>query len=104
MKHSIDCIGFKPIRKGTLVGFADIVIRELKLTIHDVGLHEKGSSRFASPPSRPWVKDGQVVTDDAGKTQYVQIIEFADRGTRDAFSQTVWRAVEKFDPDAVSSL
>ncbi|MBV9532591.1 MAG: hypothetical protein JO283_16400 [Bradyrhizobium sp.] len=49
MKHSIDCVGFKPLRKGTLVGFAEIVIRELKLTIYDVGLHEKGSARWASP-------------------------------------------------------
>ena len=49
MKHSIDCVGFKPLRKGTLVGFAEIVIRELKLTIYDVGLHEKGKPRWASP-------------------------------------------------------
>jgi len=40
MKHSIDCVGFKPLRKGTLVGFADIVISELR--IHGVTLHEKG--------------------------------------------------------------
>jgi len=27
MKHSIDCVGFKPLRKDTLIGFAGIVIR-----------------------------------------------------------------------------
>jgi hypothetical protein len=89
MKHQIDFTCFKPLRKGTLIGFADIVIRDLKLKIHDVTLHEKTASRWASPPGRPWIKDGQLVTDDNGK-----IIEFADRETRNAFSAAVWRAVE----------
>jgi hypothetical protein len=102
MKHQIDCTAFKPLRKGTLIGFADIVIPELKLKIHDVGLYEKGASRWASPPGRPWVRDGQLVTDENGKVQYSQIIEFADRGTRDAFLQAVWRAVEAFGGDARS--
>ena len=102
MKHSIDCTGFKPLRKGTLVGFADIVIRELKLTIHDVALHEKGSSRWASMPSRPWLKDGVAVRDDAGKIQYSPLFEWETREVSNAFSREVWRALLEFDPDAVS--
>ena len=54
-------------RQGPLVGIADITIRELQLTIHDVSLHSKGASRWASPPGRPWIKDGAVVTDADGK-------------------------------------
>jgi hypothetical protein len=102
MKHSIDCIDFKPLRRGTLVGFADIVVRELKLTIRDVALHRKGESRWISPPGRPWIKDGAVVVGEDGKIQYSQILEFANKGTRDAFGQVVWRAVEAFDPESVA--
>jgi hypothetical protein len=94
VKHTTSCTSFKKYLKNSLVGFADIVIRELKLKIHDVTLHEKGSARWASPPGRAWIKDGQLVTDDDGKIQYSQVIEFADRETRDAFSAAVWRAVE----------
>jgi hypothetical protein len=96
MKHQIDCLDFKPYRKNTLVGFADIVIRELRLVIHDVTLHEKGDARWAVLPSRPWVRDGAVVTDANGKVQYFPILEFEDKETRDAFSAAVWRAVEAF--------
>ena len=103
MKHSIDCVGFKPLREGTLVGFADVTIAELKLTIRDVTLHQKGSARWAIPPGRPWLKDGVAVTDADGKIRYSQIIEFADRGTQNAFSAAVWKAVLDFAPEAVSS-
>ena len=99
MKHQIDCVSFKPLRKGTLVGFADITISELKLTIRNVTLHQRGDSRWASPPGCPWIKDGAVVIGDDSKVVYSQVIEFADRGTRDAFSQAVWRAVEVFGGD-----
>ena len=45
MKHQIDCVGFKPMRKGSPIGFATITIRELRPTIHDVTLHEKGAAK-----------------------------------------------------------
>jgi hypothetical protein len=93
MKHSIDCLDFKPRRKNTLIGFADIFIRELRLVIHDVALHEKHGARWAALPSRPWIKDGALVTDETGKVQYSPILEFDGRETRDAFSVAVWRAV-----------
>ena len=102
MKHQIDCVGFKPMRKGKLVGFADITIRELQLTIHDVSLHSKGASRWASPPGRPWIKDGAVVTDADGKIQYSPVLEFESRETRYAFSAAVWRAVAQLDAHSKS--
>ena len=102
MKHQIDCTAFKPLRKGSLIGFCDITIRELRLTIHDVTLHQKGGSRWASPPGRPWIKDGAVVTDANGKIQYAPVLEFEGRAVRDAFSEACWRAVVAFAPEAVS--
>jgi hypothetical protein len=102
MKHSIDCVNFTPRRKNTLIGFADITIRELKLTIHDVALHEKHGARWAQLPSRPWVKDGALVTDEAGKFQYSPVLEFEGKETRDAFSRAVWSAVLARHPAEVA--
>jgi len=92
MKFSIDCLRFKPYRKNTLVGFVTISIRELRLRIHDVALHEKGDSRWAALPARPQIRDGVVVTDGANKIQYSVLFEFEGREIRDAFSAAVWRA------------
>jgi len=104
MKLTIEVTGFKRLERGTLVGFADITIRELRLKVHEVALHEKGTARWASMPSRPWLKDGIAVRDDTtGKIQYSSLFEFEDRPTRDAFSAAVWKALVDFDRDAVSS-
>jgi hypothetical protein len=46
------------------------------------------------------VRDGRHVADAAtGKPQYVPILEFDDRETRDAFSVAVWRAVAEQHPE-----
>ena len=58
MKLSIEVVGFKRFERGTLVGFADVVIRELRLKVHEVAVHQKNGSRWASMPSRPWLRDG----------------------------------------------
>ena len=102
MKHTIDVLDFKPHHKNTLRGFADIRIRELRLVIRDVALHEKGEARWAQLPAKPWFKNGVHLTDHAGKPQYSPILEFENRETRDAFSAAVWRAVIEFTPELVS--
>lgn len=103
MKHTIDCLGFRPLAKNTLVGFARIRIRELKLVINDVTLHQKGALRWAGLPAKPQLRDGALVTGDDGKLAYVSILEFEDRPARDAFSAAVWRAVETVNPLAEAS-
>jgi hypothetical protein len=102
MKHQIDCVGFKPMRKGSPIGFATITIRELRPTIHDVTLHERGAAKWSTPPGKPLIKDGAVVTGSDGKVQYLPVLEFGDRATRDAFSTAVWRALEAFAPESAS--
>ena len=94
MKHTIDCLAFKPLAKNTLRGFARIRIRELHLIVNDVTLHEKGGSRWAGLPGKPQIRDGAVVTDERDKTAYAPVLEFENRAAGDAFSEAVWRAVE----------
>lgn len=66
-KLTIICDGWRPLRRNTLLGFASIEIVELDLKVHEITIHQKGDRQWAALPSRPWVKDGAVVTDDAGK-------------------------------------
>ena len=98
MKHSTDCIGFKPLRKGTLVGFADIVVRELKLTIRDVALHWKGDSRRVSPPGRPRIKDGELIHEPDGRIKYAKILEFETSEVQQAFSAAVLDTYDIYRP------
>ena len=103
MKHTIVCTDFRPYRRNTLRGFATIRIAELKLTVHDVAIHQKAASRWAQPPAKPQIgKDGTAVKDHTGKIQYVTILELDDRETRDAFSHECIGAVLTVAPHALA--
>jgi hypothetical protein len=102
MKLSIQVTGFKRFEKGTLVGFCEIIIRELRLKVHEVAVHEKGDARWAAMPARPWIRDGALVLGDNGKAQYSPLFEFETREVRDAFSAAVWRALLAFEPTVSS--
>ena len=92
-KMTITCTDFRPWARNTLVGFAVVNIVELKLTIKDVAIHQKDGSRWAQLPAKPQIKDGAVVKDDAGKQQWISIMEFSSREVRDAFSAATIAAV-----------
>jgi len=59
----------------------------------DIRRLRKNVSAWASPPSKPQIKDGAVVKDEAGKIAYVNIFEFSSREARDKFSAAVIEAV-----------
>jgi hypothetical protein len=100
-KLTITCESFRPYRRNTLHGFCEILISELRLRIRDVALHQKGTARWAALPSKPQLKDGVQLRDEAtGKGQYTNIMEFTGREVRDAFSAAVIRAVLEHAPTA----
>jgi hypothetical protein len=92
----IVCRKFQPFQKNTLRGFAEVVITDIGMVVRDVTVHTKNDFTWASPPAKPQVKDGRVVTDN-GRAQYVPIIEFCSREARDDFSLSVVEAVLKTD-------
>ena len=47
MKHAIECIGFKPMKKNTLKGFVDVSIPALNLIIRNISLHERNGGPAA---------------------------------------------------------
>jgi hypothetical protein len=100
-KLTLICSDWRPLKKNTLLGFARIHVAALDLTIHDVAVHEKADRRWAALPARPWIKDGALVADEAGKVQYSPLLEFGRREVRDAFSDAVVRAVSERFPDAL---
>jgi hypothetical protein len=100
-KFSVVVETFKPMRSNTLRGFVTIVVPELHLRIHDIGIHTKGESRWIGLPGKPQIgRDGVVRKGENGKPLYTPIIEFTDRGTHDAFSHRVIAALLEFAPAA----
>jgi hypothetical protein len=87
------CRKFLPLERNTLRGFAEISIPDWNLTIRDVAIHSKNASTWAQPPSKPQIRDGVVVKDQAGKIQYTAIFDFSSREARNRFSDAVVAAV-----------
>jgi len=98
---TISCRGFRPLCRNTLRDFAEIRIDELCLTIRDIAVHERNGSRWAQLPSRPLLRDGELVHDADGKTQYALLMHFDSRAVSDAFSSAVIRALLEFAPSAL---
>jgi hypothetical protein len=99
-KLTVICESFHPLIRNSLRGFAEITIAEMRLTIRDVAVHQKGDARWAQLPAKPQVKDGVLIRDATGKIQYVHIMDFDGREVRDAFSRAVVQAVLERAPDA----
>jgi hypothetical protein len=87
------CRKFQPLKRNTLVGFAEVHLVELDLTFRDVAIHTKNGREWAQPPARPQIRDGVIIKDEAGKIAYYPICEFGSREARDRFSAAVIAAI-----------
>ena len=103
MRQELICTKFMPLSRGSLRGSASITFPAWRLTIHDISLHASNGKRWASPPSKPLIKDGIAVRGDDGKILDAAIFDLDGRDVRDRFSEGVWAAVERFAPDKVSA-
>lgn len=101
-KLTVTCTSFKPLHRNTLVGFASIHIAELRLTIHDVAVHQhEGGARWAQLPSKPILdRNGVAKRNAQGKIEYCRLFDFDSRAVSDAFSNAVINALLQFEPRA----
>ncbi len=85
---------WKPLRKGSLVGFAAITL-PIGLEIDDCAVFVSGSRRWANLPARPMRgADGQPVLDEKGRPKYVPLLRWGTHGLNARFGEAVIAAVE----------
>jgi hypothetical protein len=89
---------WRPLRKNTLIGFAKLQFAS-GLIVSEIAVHVAGSRIWASPPSRPWLKDNVVVLDKAGKPRFSPVIDFATHGLRSSWSRLVLTALRETHPE-----
>ena len=100
MKTTLVCAEWRPLVRNTLRGFAQIEIKELRLRVYDIAIHEKDGRRWAQLPAKPQIRDGTLVTGDDGRVQYYPVMSFDTREVADAFSRAVIAAVLEHSPRA----
>ena len=101
-KLKVECVGWKPLRRNTLAAFASIRVIDMRLTVIDVALHNKGTQRWAAMPSKPIIdRDGIAKRDpSSGKITYTPMLDFDTAAVRSAFSDAAIAAVLEVHPDA----
>lgn len=99
-KFSVEIKSFHVAKANTLLGFANVVIPELRMQLYDLTVHQQGDARWVGMPARPQInrETDSVVRDAKGKIAYVPLLGFLDKTTREAFSDRVVEALAKFDP------
>ena len=85
---------FKPLRKGSLIGFACVRL-SIGLTIADIPCCTSHGKTWASLPAKPILdRDGRHV-EESGKKKYAPILQWADRAVADRWSAAVVELVRR---------
>jgi hypothetical protein len=97
-KHVIEILEWLPYERNTLLGFAKIRIKELRLVISGVAIHQKNGSRWAQLPCKPMFKDGELIHEPDGRIKYAKILELETSEVQQAFSAAVLDAYDIYLP------
>ena len=104
-KLTVKVESFRPLRKGSLLGFADLLIVEMGLRIREASIHQSYGRRWVGLPAKPQIdREGRLRHDDRGKTAYVNILQFTDKATSDGFSERAIAALLEAYPRAFDEL
>ena len=91
---------WKPLRRGALRGFVTATFPSGML-MHEICVFATNGKFWASPPSKPMLKDGKVLVDDNGKSKYAPLIEFISKAVRDRWSSSIVDALLAEYPEAL---
>lgn len=84
----IECMKYKRVNKGTLLGYADLYMPKMGIEIYGCSLHQKDGKRWVNLPSREY-------TDDKGEKKYMSIVRFPNKFHLDEFIKQAKEAIEK---------
>jgi hypothetical protein len=94
---------FVVVTKATLRGFARVRLPS-GLVLHDVAIHQRDGTAWASPASKPVLnRDGQQMKDQNGKLLWSPIISFTSREVRDRLNTAILDALRQSRPEVLSS-
>lgn len=85
---SIECINYKPVNKGSLLGYADLFVPKMGLEIFGCSLHQKEGRRWVNLPSKEY-------TNDMGEKKYAPVVRFREKSHTDAFIKLAKESIEK---------
>ena len=99
----IKAANFRPFEQNTLIGFCDLTLPEIGLTIRDCPVHRKGESRWVSMPGKPVIDRAtkQIQIDpQTQRPRYVNILDWTNADARREFQDAAVAAVRVLRSEA----
>ena len=97
MSETMKCTAYRPIDKGMVQGAADLFVPALGATLVDCLVFKGQNGRWVNPPNRPMIdRDGKQIRNGDGKPGYKDILKFAGRADKDAWSHAALAAIDAF--------
>jgi hypothetical protein len=94
---------FRPLRKNTLRGFADVILPVTRLCIRDVAVRQSDDRCWINLPSRPMLNpDRSPMLNDRGKPLYFAFLRFTDEAAQLQFERAVITALRATHPQVLN--
>lgn len=85
----IECMRFKPVNKGCLVGFADLFLPKMNLELFGCAFYVKNNKeKWVSLPCKEF-------QDDTGSKKYIPMVKFRNASFIKLFSEEAVACIEK---------
>ena len=85
---TIECTNYKPVNKGSLLGYADFFMARSRMEIYGCGVYQKDGHRWVNMPSREY-------TNADGEKKFLSIVRFREKSVQQAFSDAALKAVDE---------
>ena len=84
------CVAWKPVRRNSLQGFADLLLPRAGLVLVECSYHEKDGAAWCNPPARE-IRDAS-----GARTGWKDAVTFRDKAARRAWSDAAVAAVQEW--------
>ncbi|HEY1301463.1 MAG TPA: hypothetical protein VGF07_13270 [Stellaceae bacterium] len=91
---------WRRVDKGKVKGVASVLL-PIGLEIHEILILEGAKGAFAMLPSRPEMRDGRALKDDAGRPRYTILLAWRKRALGDEFSRRLLDLIAAQHPGEV---
>lgn len=85
----IEVQNINALHKGTLLATCDVHIIPWKMTLHEIKIFEKGTSRWIGMPSKEF-------TTDTGEKKFTELVSFDNEGIKNRFRSQIMSAIDTY--------
>lgn len=97
-RRRLRLVGFRPLRKGGLLGFATVEFLALGLVIADCPVQNSHGHIWCGLPAKPVLDQDRHHVRANGKGRYAAILKWRDRACSDRFSDRVVELINEQYP------